>query len=83
MRLRVTVAPPFGASVVKSPPAKILPSACTAIEKTSSVRVRVERISQAGRGIEPGDAVARLSADAVRPVEIAAHQNLAVRLHRD
>ena len=29
------------------------------------VRVRVERISQAGRGIEPGDAVARLSADAV------------------
>ena len=34
------------------------------------VRVRVERISQAGRGIEPGDAVARLSADAVG--EIAA-----------
>ena len=34
MRLRVTAAPPFGASVVKSPPAKILPSACTAIEKT-------------------------------------------------
>ena len=28
------------------------------------VRVRVERISQAGRGIEPGDVVARLSADA-------------------
>ena len=35
MWLRVTVAPPFGASVVKSPPAKILPSACTAIEWTS------------------------------------------------
>ena len=32
----------------------------------STVRVRVERIGQAGRGIEPGDAVARLSADAVR-----------------
>ena len=29
-----------------------------------TVRVRVERISQAGRGIEPGDVVARLSADA-------------------
>ena len=81
MRLRVTAAPPFGASVVKSPPAKILPSACTAIEQTQIVRVRVERISQAGRGIEPGDAVARLSADAV--VKIAARQNLAVRLHRD
>ena len=63
MRLRVTAAPPFGESVVKKPPAKILPSACTAIEKTLTVRVRVERISQAGRGIEPGDAVARLSAN--------------------
>ena len=31
----------------------------------NTVRVRVERICQAGRGIEPGDAVARLSADAV------------------
>ena len=50
--------------MVKSPPAKILPSACTAIESTTTVRVRVERISQAGGGIEPGDAVARLSADA-------------------
>ena len=48
---------------MKSPPAKILPSACTAIEQTYTVRVRVERISQSGRGIEPGDAVARLSAD--------------------
>ena len=33
-----------------------------------TVRVRVERISQAGRGIEPGDAIARLSADAVAPL---------------
>src|SRR5476649_274356 len=46
-------------------------------------RVRVERICQAGRRIEPGDVIARLSADAVCPSEIAAHQNLAVRLHRD
>ena len=100
---------------VNWPPAKILPSACTAIALTkplafglkesvkpvvassramriarrstdarelaarqnlavrlhrdrpnNSVRTRVERISQAGGGIEPGDAVARLSADAVR-----------------
>ena len=67
--------------VKKPPPAKILPSACTAIEYDSTVRVRVERISQAGRGIEPGDVIARLSADAV--VKAAARQNLAVRLHRD
>ena len=66
--------------MVKKPPAKILPSACTAIEYDSAVRVRVERISQAGRGIEPGDAIARLSADVG---EKAARQNLAVRLHRD
>ena len=52
--------------LVKEPPAKILPSACTAIEETAPSRVRVERISQPGRGIEPGDAVARLSADARR-----------------
>ena len=58
MRLRVW--PPM--LFVKKPPAKILPSACTAIEKTivCAVRVRVEGICQAGRGIEPGDASARL-----------------------
>ena len=66
---------------VKLPPTKILPSGCTAIESTSlSVRVRVERISRSGRGVEPGDAVARLSADVC---ERTADQNLAVLLHRD
>ena len=70
----------LSADVVKLPPTKILPSACTAIAIDNTVRVRVERIRQAGRGIEPGDTVARLSADAG---ENAAHQNLAVRLHRD
>ena len=49
--------------VKKSPPAKILPSACTR-DGMDIVRVRVERISQTGRGIEPGDVIARLSADA-------------------
>ena len=56
--MRLRGCPPM--FMVKSPPAKILPSACTAMEKTvtrGSVRVRVERISQAGRGIEPGDVV--------------------------
>ena len=57
------VCPPM---LVKSPPAKILPSACTAID-TDTYRSRSGRTNrQAGRGIEPGDAVARLSADAVR-----------------
>ena len=50
--------------LLNMPPAKILPSACTAIDMDITVRVRVERISQAGGGIEPGDVVARLSADA-------------------
>ena len=59
--MRLRVCPPM---LVKSPPAKILPSACTAIDIDRIVRVRVERIRQAGCGIEPGDAVARLSADA-------------------
>ena len=52
----------------KKPPTRILPSACTTIESDSRNpgayrRVRVERISQASRGIEPCDAVARLSAN--------------------
>ena len=43
--------------------------------KDKIVRVRVERISQAGRWIEPGDAIARLAADAIssrksRPLRI-------------
>ena len=48
MWLRVTAAPPFGASVVKSPPAKILPSACTAIEWTV-MRSRSGRTNQPSR----------------------------------
>ena len=55
---------------LKMPPAKILPSVCTAIASDITVRVRVERICQAGRSIQPGDAVARLSADAVRSVKL-------------
>ena len=68
--------------LVKLPPAKILPSASTAILRTKPFRlgVRVERISQTGDRIEPGNVSARLSADAG---EKAAHQDLAVRLHRD
>ena len=60
--MRLRVCPPM---LVKMPPTKILPSACTAIASTHIVRVRVEQIGQAGGGIEPGDVIARLSADAV------------------
>ena len=52
-------------------------------DKTACVRIArvwVERIGQAGRRIEPADAVARLATD-VR--EIAARQDLTVRLHHD
>ena len=52
----------------------------TAIGIDKAVRVRIKRISQAGRGIEPGDGIARLSADRG---EIAARQDLAVWLHGD
>ena len=70
------VCPPI---LLNTPPAKILPSACTAIEWTLPFAFGSNE--SAGRsGIEPGDMVARLSADAG---ELAARQNLAVRLHRD
>ncbi len=75
------VCPPM---LVKSPPAKILPSACTAIAMDITVRVRIERIRQTGRGIEPGDIIARLSTDSDPSfAKSAADQNLAVRLHGD
>jgi hypothetical protein len=35
IRLRVMGAPPLGESVVKPPPTRILPSACTAIARTA------------------------------------------------
>ena len=65
--MRLRVCPPM---LVKTPPARILPSACTAIDIRQTIRVRVERICQAGRGIKPGDEIARLSADAP---ELAGH----------
>ena len=35
--------------------------------KDASICVRVERVRQSGRGIEPGDIVARLPADDAEP----------------
>ena len=46
---------PVWCEVVTVPPAKILPSAWSAIERTPPSGFRVERISQASAGIEPGD----------------------------
>ena len=75
MRLRVW--PPM--LLVKMPPAKILPSACSAIAK-QIVRVRVERISRASAA---SSRAMRLRVWPPMGVEIAARQNLAVSLHRD
>ena len=50
---------------LKKPPAKILPSACTAIAIDTSFAFGLNESARAGGGIEPGDAIARLSADAV------------------
>src|ERR1700694_4121191 len=44
------------------------------------LRIRIKRISRSGDGVEPGNGVARLTADGG---EIAARQNVAVRLYRD
>ena len=60
--MRLRACPPM---LVKAPPTKILPSACTATATTKSFGFGIERISQSGGGIEPGDVIARLPADAV------------------
>ena len=58
------VCPPMLLAPLKSPPAKILPSACTAIELTSLFAFGSNESAKPVVGIEPGDTVARLSADA-------------------
>jgi len=40
-------------------------------------------VAAAGRGVDGGEVVARLSADAGRVLEVAARQNLAIRLHHE
>ena len=64
------VCPPM---LVKPPPAKTLPSGCTAIASTTLFAFGSNESAKPVVAIEPGDAVARLSADAVRSEEIAAH----------
>ena len=51
---------------VKSPPTKILPSACTTMEETIPFAFGLKANRPRPSGIEPGDVVARLPADAVR-----------------
>src|SRR5205807_2045457 len=53
------------------------------VARNRPAAVRRERVRQVGFGIDAGDAVDRLASVAVHPAETAAHQNLAVRLHRD
>ena len=61
--MRLRVCPPM---FLKKPPARILPSACTAIELTTPLfAFGSNESAKPGRGIEPGNVIARLSADAV------------------
>ena len=71
--------------LVKNPPTKILPSACTAIDQTRTIRVRVEGCVERAVGVQPGNVVAGDRSSAVRRErgKIAADENLAVRLHDD
>ena len=84
MQLRVVVPVPPPPSVVKSPPTRIFPSACTARARTIRIRAGIEaRVERAVR-VEPADAVARRRAGAAAAErrEVAADQDLPVRLHR-
>ena len=69
------VRPPM---IVKSPPTKILPSACTAIDMDRPGRIRVEDGIERAVCIQARDVVA---AEAKYAGEIAADKNPAVRLH--
>ena len=73
--MRLRVCPPM---LVKSPPAKILPSACTAIEHDITVRVRVESGVERAVRVQSGNVVARHAQNGGKD---AADKNLAVRLN--
>ena len=79
---------PLSADLVKRPPTKILPSACTVIESTRTTSftpsARVEGDVERAVRIQPGDVVARdrYSADG-ESVKICHRQDLSVSLHRD
>ena len=79
MRLRVTAAP-RSERRVKTPPAKILPSACTAIEWTRSFAFGSNESAKPVVGSSRA-MILRVCPPMLR--EIAARQNLAIRLHRD
>ena len=71
----------LSADVVKTPPAKILPSACTAIS-----RRHLPFAFGSNESANPVVASSRAMRLRICPPmlrEKAAHQNLAVRLHRD
>ena len=62
MLLRVTPK-----TVVKLPPMRIFPSGCTAVaDNIAADGAEIERLVEPAVGFQPGDVVARLSADAVR-----------------
>ena len=66
--------------LVKLPPAKILPSACTAIALTVLFAFGS---NESARPVVASSRAMRLRVCPPMLAEKAAHQNLAVRLHRD
>ena len=80
--MKLRVCPPM---LVKTPPTKILPSACTAIATDKIVRVRVEGGVERAVRVQPGNAVARDRRSAVgrERCKTSAEKNLAVRLDDD
>jgi len=71
--------------VSKLPPAKTLPSACIAIEKTAPVAFGLKAVSSRAVRVQPGNVVARDRRSAVgrERCKVAAEKNLAVRLDDD
>ena len=66
--------------LLKLPPAKILPSACTAIEKTS---LSAFGSNESAKPVVASSRAMRLRACPPMLSKMAARQDLAVRLHRD
>ena len=73
------VCPPM---LVKLPPTKILPSACTTIAGTIPLPFAFG-LNESARPVVGSSRAMRLRSLSADAVKSAAHQNLAVRLHRD
>ena len=78
--MQLRVCPPMLFAPLNCPPAKILPSACTAIEKTSPFAFGS---NESAKPVVASSRAMKLRVCPPMLAEKAAHQDLAVRLHRD